>query len=318
MKVLGTIALLAATTAIAQPPPVEAKLDSSSIRIGEQVDLRILVVLGPVVQWPVIPDTLAPHVEMVYDHGVDTLDIDGSTRQVRSIRITSFDTGYWAIPPFQLQVGGHAVETEALLLHVQGVPPDSTLVLYDIHGILPVPFNLALWLQDHWVWIAGGAALAALIGGVLIWILRRRPPPTTKEPVHAEPPPHERALFALDALAKERLWQQGLHKEYHSRLTDILRGYIEQRFDVRAMEHPTDELLRDLSVSPMSSDQRTLLANMLRMADLVKFAKAMPGPHENEQLMASAIRFINGTRLHDSVTVGDIGTKDPSNDAQRP
>lgn len=297
MRRLSFITSLAATAAFAQPAPVEVRLDSTTIRIGEQVDLRINVVLGPAVTWPAIGDTLAPHVEVVHDHGVDTLDVEGTTRQVRRLRITSFDTGYWAIPPFHLQVGGHAVETGAMLLHVQGVALDSTLALQSIHDILPVPFSLALWIEDHWTWIAGGAALTALAVALVLW-LRRRKPTATEQVVHPmEAPLHERALQALNALEKERLWQQGLHKEYHSRVTDILRGYIEQRFQVRAMEHPTDELLQDLRVSPMGTDQRTLLANMLRMADMVKFAKALPGPHENEQLMASAVRFINETHL---------------------
>ncbi len=324
MRIVGAIALLAATNAVAQPPPVEVRLDSNAIRIGEQVDLRINVVLGPKVQWPAIPDTLAPHVEVVHDHGVDTLDVDGTARQVRRLSITSFDTGYWAIPPLQLRVGGHGVETEAVLLHVQGVQLDTALVLYDIHDILPVPFSLALWLEDHWMWIAGGVTLAALAVGLLLWLKRRKPRAVEQVAAPVELPLHERALQALDALGRERLWQQGLHKEYHSRITDILRGYIEQRFEVRAMEHPTDELLRDLSVSPMGGDQRTLLANMLRMADMVKFAKALPGPQENEQLMASAIRFINDTRLRENATAGnarsreDVGTKNMPTDAQRP
>jgi hypothetical protein len=310
MRKLTVLASLACTMAMAQPAPVEVRLDSATIRIGEQVDLRINVVLGPTVQWPTIPDTLAPHVEVVRDLGVDTLDVDGTTRQVRRLRITSFDTGYHAIPPFHLLVGGHEVETEAMLLHVEGVKLDSTLTLHGIHDILPTPFSLALWLEDNWAWFVGGAVLVALT--VLIARRpRRSPSPAPIPPTGpAEVPLHEQALQALQALERERLWQQGLHKEYHSHLTDILRSYIEQRFRVSAMEHPTDELLQDLRVSAMGPDQRTLLANILRLADLVKFAKALPGPHENEQVMASAIRFINETRPEPS-------QPNPS-DAQRP
>ncbi|MBK9196654.1 MAG: hypothetical protein IPO17_17060 [Flavobacteriales bacterium] len=108
-------------------------------------------------------------------------------------------------------------------------------------------------------------------------------------------PLHERVLLQLEALDRERVWQQGDHKSYQSRLTDLLRGYIEERYRVPALERTTDELLHELRVSPLSMEQQSLLANLLRLADMVKFAKALPSPQENEQMMVSAVRFIRET-----------------------
>lgn len=304
MRRWAAIGMVIATGAMAQPAPVELRLDSTVIRIGEQVDVRINVVLGPAVDWPAIGDTLTAHVEVVHDHGVDTADVEGVTRQVRRLSITSFDTGFWAIPPFRLRVGGYDVETEALLLQVRGVPLDSTMVLRDIHGIVPTPFDLGIWLEDNRAWIAGGLAALALVAGAILWWRKRPRTAATPGPVVVEVAMHDKALRALAALEQERLWQQGLHKEYQSRLTDVLRTYIEQRYQVPAMEHPTDELLQDLRVSALQADQHTMLANMLRMADMVKFAKALPSPQENEQLMASAVRFVQGTRLRDDAPAG--------------
>ena len=62
-----------------------------------------------------------------------------------------------------------------------------------------------------------------------------------------------------------------------------------------ALESTTDELLHELRVSPLNTDQQNLLGNMLRLADLVKFAKALPSPQENEQMMANALRFVQET-----------------------
>jgi len=131
---------------------------------------------------------------------------------------------------------------------------------------------------------------------LIVTALRRRPrrgqPPAVQE---ERLPLHERVLRELEALERERLWQQGTHKEYHSRLTGLLRGYIEERYRVPALESTTDELLAELRVSPLTTDQRNRLANMLRLADLVKFAKALPSPQENEGMMAAANAFVRET-----------------------
>ena len=43
-------------------------------------------------------------------------------------------------------------------------------------------------------------------------------------------PLHKLALQKLDQLAREELWQKGFIKDYHSRITDIIREYFEKQF----------------------------------------------------------------------------------------
>jgi hypothetical protein len=104
----------------------------------------------------------------------------------------------------------------------------------------------------------------------------------------------------LDALEEQRLWQQGEHKAYQSRITDILRSYIEARYLVSALERTTDELMAELRVSALPVDERIRLENMLRAADLVKFAKVVPTALEHEQLLVSARQFVQATAPSDA------------------
>ena len=62
-----------------------------------------------------------------------------------------------------------------------------------------------------------------------------------------------------------------------------------------ALESTTDDLLGILRMSSMGAGQREQLANLLRMADMVKFAKWTPLPTENEQLLAGAVKLIQQT-----------------------
>lgn len=300
MRVARWIGLVVPLFALGQSDPVSVRLDTTVIRIGEQTLLHLEVVqpAGAVVQWPTVADTLNAHLEVVHDSGVDTISTDNALiRQVRTLRITSFDTGFWAVPPFRFAVNARTVETEPLLLEVRTVPVDPAKPLHDIKDIVVLPFSLGHWIREHLLWIGGTIALLVLAMVLYRYSKKAR----TIAPLAAgtqETSLHQRIIEALQALDRDRIWQQGDHKGYHSRLTDLLRSYLEERYQVPALESTTDELLRELRVSPLNADQRGRLENMLRLADMVKFAKALPSPQENEQMMVSAVRFVQETVPH--------------------
>ena len=299
MRALVHIAFLFPLFAAAQSgnPFVDVRLDTNVVRIGERARL-LLEVAYPAnasVMWPTLSDTLNKHIEVSAVSTVDTADGKrGLMRQVRTLELTSFDTGFWAVPPFRFIVNGNPLDTRALLLEVRTVELDSTQGLRAIKDIHVLPFSLSYWLREHVLWIVGGVAvLVALIA--LVLFLRRKPRTARTAAPTVVVPLKDRTLAALRALESERVWQQGDHKAYHSRLTDVLRGYIEERYRVPALESTTDELLKELRVSALSTDHRGQLENMLRLADMVKFAKALPAPQENEQMMAGALRFVEDT-----------------------
>jgi hypothetical protein len=182
-----------------------------------------------------------------------------------------------------------------LLIEVRNVALDDPKVQRPAKTIYEVPFSIGYWIRAHLVELLAGLGALVLIIAGLFYLTRKRktvPAPVVEAPME---PVHLRTLRSLRELDASRLWQQGEHKAYHSRITDLLRSYIEERYQVPAMESSTDELLQELGVSPMNNEQRTHLENMLRLADLVKFAKAKPTPAENEQMMAGAIRFVEAT-----------------------
>ena len=110
-------------------------------------------------------------------------------------------------------------------------------------------------------------------------------------------PAHVIALSGLEQLKKERLWELGKIKEYQSALTDIIRTYLENRFEVRAMEMTTDEISFALSKTQFDTNHESKLREILQIADLIKFAKAEPAMSIHERFLDDAIQFVNDTKL---------------------
>lgn len=152
------------------------------------------------------------------------------------------------------------------------------------------------WLD--YIWLIMGAIL--FIGLAIFVILYFRKNRKAPAPVVVPQGPvetlQEKTVRILRELEQQGLWQKGQVKEYYTQLTDILRNYIEQRFRTPAMELTTDELLYSARAHKEMHAQLPLLTNILQTADLAKFAKAQPLPHEHTSALEQAMQFVNSTK----------------------
>ena len=79
-------------------------------------------------------------------------------------------------------------------------------------------------------------------------------------------------------------------------VSDIVRFYLEERFDFRAPERTTEEFLRELGeTNLLLPEQKESLGNFLESCDLVKFAKYEPGENELRELHNSAVKLVEET-----------------------
>ncbi len=210
--------------------------------------------------------------------------------------MTSFDSGMHIVPPIPVQYSRsndttkYFVQTSPILIMVGGIAVDTTKDIKDIKPPLSVPITLADILP-YIISIVG-------IGGI-IWlvryIIRKR---KRGEPLIPEEPPrpaNEVALEALRALESEKLWQRGKVKDYHSQITDIIRIYIERKYNISAMESTSDEILQSFTDVVIEEEAKDYLREILYRADLVKFAKFLPSAEENERSITLAFKFVEMT-----------------------
>ena len=286
----------------AQMIQVSALPDTGVIRIGEQTHIRLQVSCpkGKNILWPVLADTLIKGLQITNRSKTDTIKSDtlrhsSEIRLEQNITLTSFDSGYYAIPPFRFYPGGdttHPLLTEAILLRVVGMKVDTTQAIKDIKQPVDAPFDWhELIPMIKWV-LAGVAVLLVIIMFLRYFIKKKKVSP---EPVKIQEPAHLLALRNLEKLRDQKLWQEGKLKEYQSTLTDILRLYIEQRYGICAMEQTSEEILSSLRSLPLGEENRSRLKQIFFLADLVKFAKQNALPGENEMSMENAMAFIRAT-----------------------
>lgn len=291
-------------------PAATATIDTTVIRIGEQFHLH-LSVTAPIdarITFPAPGDSIRK-LDVVQRSSIDTTPSkDGKlTTLHQSFTLTGFDSGFYVIEPFTFFVQqkgketADSVSTEALLMQVQTVPVDTTKEIKDIKPPIDVPFTF----REALPYILGGVLLAAAIWFLLRWLKNRKRTPDQKvKPVPVRPA-HEIALESLEQIREQKLWQQGLYKEYHSGVADTIRAYIENRFSITAMEMPSDDTLSHFRKNLVAPETFEKLRYILQLADMVKFAKGIPVGSENELSMQHAFDFITLTK---QVTTEDFNT----------
>lgn len=141
-------------------------------------------------------------------------------------------------------------------------------------------------LPNPWAWAAYAAgALALMTGafGVWLWFRRDR---------FIEKLPYELALEQLEDA--RRYLTAGQAREFCVAVSEIIRGYIELRFNTRAAHRTTEEFLRDLihEKRDLLVTHRDPLAQFLQHCDMAKFALWRFSVPEMEAMLSSARSFV--------------------------
>lgn len=293
--------VLICSSASAQTVQVDARLQDYTIKIGDQTKL-FLVAVQPInarVNFPKLVDTITGTVQIVSQGKADTV-VDQSNKNLitvtQSYVITSFDAGVHTMPAFVFTSGGSQLKTGELTIQVQTVKVDTTKAIYDVKQPILVTYTFWNWLHDHWVWIVICIIIIAAIVSLGYYLGNRKAKQPVVEVKKPTIPAHIIAIDKLKALQARKLWQEGEVKLYYSELSDILREYLERRYDVKTYEKTTDEILYSLRSREIVGNDREQLQNILVTADLVKFAKEQPTPSENDEVIEKALGFVQKTK----------------------
>lgn len=257
-------------------PAVQAKVDTTSIRIGEQINYTVTVEADQLAT-VVFPEgqTFSP-LEMIESYKIDTSFAQTKMTLIKKYGLTQFDSGSYKIPRQRIVIGDRTIETDSFRIAVDNVVLDTVNQgLYDIKPAIELPTDYSkFWKYLLWI-----IPILLAIVGFLIWLLRRH-----KKRVEAEKyvPPFEQAIATLRQLDESDFIATSKYKQYYSTLTDAVRRYYEEKVYDRALESTTEELIERLQAEKDSGhidfNAETIqqLNDIFKRADLVKFARINP------------------------------------------
>lgn len=287
--------LMLAGTAVSAQTNAAARFDSSVVETGETFTLH-LIVPGRTgqpegVDWTawqsVFPDSnRLSQTGWKFNAGVGIWTND--------VSLITFDSANLNLPPLSILLkGNRKAQTNPAQLRVIPTPsPNDVVDMADIKDIQREPSRL----MDYLMWMLIGGGVVFLIVLYFWWQARKKRAGALSRMLALTP--DQLALKQLDALAQKRLWQKGQVKAYYDELSFIVREYLEKAFHAPALESTTKEIVVYLAAAGWPEHLYRLMEEMLRQADLAKFAKTSPPETFHERALEIAREFVTASRAH--------------------
>jgi hypothetical protein len=313
--ILSIYLYISIISAFSQEVNVTSSFDTSKILIGDQIKFTITIDQPSDLRLtlPLFKDTLCKNIEILSGPVVDTSSQGGRIKIIGKYLVTSFDSGFYQIPPVFAEMKDqngmkrfYSDYSQLEVMRVKIAPSDTTAKIYDIIK----PYRAPLTIGEVLPWVLIVALLGALVWLAIRFIRKLKKSKTGVDAVIDPDPAHIIAFRELEKLREEQLWQKGELKNYYTKLTEILRQYLENRFRVFSLELTTSETLVALVKSGFKKDgSYNQLKTVLTGADLVKFAKYKPEPPENESHFQNSWDFILATKENEVITLA-VDVKD--------
>ena len=259
---------------------VKAEVNKGTITIGERIEYRITITHDAAAQ--ILSPIEAPKEEpFEVKETHDIFEKQGKlTVEGKRFIVTAYELGEFILEPVTIQYrvtdgGPKTIQTNRLFVTVKSID-SSAKPKTDIRNV-----KGALGLKRHWGWL--GWVLVFFItlgGGIYFWWFKKQHLQAGGGAEEPKLSPEDQALFELNRLFDSDLIRRGKMKEYFLEMSEVLRRYLERRFEISAIESTTSEILRDLKSKELTPSLCEKIQNVLESTDFVKFAKWKPGPPE--------------------------------------
>jgi len=278
------VALFLSLCTLAGFAQVTSAVDSTQIKIGSAFNLTVKATAneGSKVVFP-NQQNIGPF-EVLEQSKTDTV-LDGKRMElIKKYTLTQFDEGDYVVPRLSVYIDGKNHQTNLFNIKVNNVTVDTLKQpMHDIKAQIGGETDT----DKLWKYLFG--ILFSIIAGVAAYFIVKRiqDKNLTEEDLYKTP--LERVTKKLQLLDSKRLVLNGDVKSYYSEMTDVIRDYIEEVFEIPAKESTTSEVIQMLFQTiktkkiQLSKESINDLKRVLQTADLVKFAKSEPMMNEIEQ-----------------------------------
>lgn len=295
------LAVIGINTASAVAPTIKVSIDSAYLLMGKTTPLHIELVNDESAtgQLLIPKDSVCDKVEILKILNADTSALGNGRQEIKlDILLQSFDSGVYRLNPIKYVEGGETIASNQPVLKVFPVAVDSLETIHDYADVADIDRSFIDYLPDfivdYGLWIL--AIIIVLgIGAYIFYVVTRKKNPFAPAP-EKPVPPYEKAIQALSLLRGEKLCEQGREREFYTRLTDILRVYLQGRFGINAMEMTSTQIRHSIQSNETTRLSKRNMEQVLEIADFVKFAKVRPLPDDNVKAYNSAMQFVEDTK----------------------
>lgn len=211
------------------------------------------------------------------------------------LRLITFEPGKTFVPPIEFtyktegDTSRRLAQSNPVFLTIDSVAVDVQGDIKDIKPPLLSPWKF----EDFLPYLIALAVVLASGWAYYYYRKKKKQREAAVVPLKPAIPPFQAALAALRALEDKKLWQQSKVKEYYSEATEIIRRFLEDQYDILALESTSDEILAQLKLVPQAEPVKKESQSFFTTADLVKFAKYNPTPAEHENELRWAYEIIS-------------------------
>lgn len=292
---------------------ISQEIAPSDITVGDRVTYKIVIVSDKDTSLNVTPLTTksdhleigSPEIRLVDKSQTDAENVGqtvslskvGGQKVVREIvyPIVPYESGENELLPVSITYGNQTIKAKIMRFEVRSILPENANGIKDLKGQIDMPRN---WLFFSIV----GILILLISGSSLYFIKRRSEARETLTLPKIERPLHEVAYERLAQIEQMDLIDDDLMKEFYSRVSQIIRAYIGERYEINALESTSYELTQMAEIQEQLELIQDMLRELLRSSDFVKFAKYTSDHAEARKFLNLARKFVDETAPEREIT----------------
>ena len=284
---------------------VESKVDKATITIGDRIIYTLIIKSDPEIKLDPIPlgSNLGTFEVKDYKSYPEEKDKDGKIINRSEYNITTFTTGEYVIPPIEIIYSDpkkekKSISSERIFITVKSVGATQA-EMEDIRGLKP-PINIKGGNQIFYI-----VLILIIAAAVSAWFYIRSKAKALKIPEIPEElkkPAWEVAYSELNELKESDLLKKKLIKQFYIILSEIIRKYIQRRFQIVALDRTTTEIKQELKGIKIDSKIIEQIHQFLLDCDLVKFAKFIPKAERIDAHLKQAFEIVEQTKPKEVLT----------------